>query len=309
MRVVFMGNGAFGVPSLRSLAHSAHQVLAVVTNPDKPAGRHQVPTPTPIKQEALKLGLPIWEVASPKEPALPERLQALKADIFVVVAYPIIPRRVRTIPPLGAINIHPSLLPAYRGPAPIPWSIICGDTVTGVTIFRIGDQVDAGDILLQRAYPLPEDWDAGQLERFLAEVSADLLLEVLEGLALGTIQPVPQPQGKEVSYAPKLSSENTRIVWHKTAHEVYNFVRGLSPQPRAWTIFQGKRLQILKAEKMPARRTMHPPGTIWQEGGQLLVACGDAPLRLVEVHLEGKKPVSGAEFVQGYVKNAILHLD
>lgn len=308
MRLVFMGNGAFGIPTLQRLAASPHKIMAVITNPDKPAGRGHKPTPTPIKQAAQALNLPIWEVESLKDPALPERLAALQAHAFVVVAYRILPEAIWKLPPLGAINIHPSLLPDYRGPAPIPWSIICGETYTGITTFRIQAGIDTGEILLQRKYPLPETWDAGQLERFLSEMGATLLLETLEGLALGTLTPQPQPEKPNAPYAPKLTPHNTRIFWNQPAEKVYNFIRGLSPTPRAWTLFQGKRLQILRAEKV-SRHTHHPPGTLWQEGNNLLVACQDSPLQLLEVQLEGRKAISGAEFARGFVKNHILAVE
>lgn len=307
MRIVFLGNGAFGVPALRRLVSSPHQVAIVLTNPDKPAGRGRELRSTPIKAEALTLGLPVREVDSLKDPALVAYLRDVKAHAFVVVAYRILPRAIWEIPPYGALNIHPSLLPAYRGAAPIPWSIISGEKTTGITIFRIREGIDTGEILLQRSYPLPDTWDAGQLTTFLAEVGAELLLEALEGLSMGTLKPYPQPVQTEAPYAPKLTTENTRIVWDRPAEAVYNFIRALSPEPRAWTLLQGKRVQILKAQKLPPRRITHPPGTIWREDGTAVVACQDAPIRLLLLQVEGKKPVSGEEFVQGYVKNQYLH--
>lgn len=307
MRVIFFGNGAFGIPTLQRLVASPHKVMAVITNPDKPAGRGWQISSTPIKEEALRLGLPVWEIESLKDPALPERLRGLKAHVFVVVAYRILPQVIWEIPPYGALNIHPSLLPAYRGPAPIHWSIINGEKVTGVTIFRIREGIDTGDIILQRSYPLPEEWDAGQLTQFLSEIGADLLLEALEGLAMGTLTPQPQAEVPNPPYAPKLTTENTHIRWNQPAEVVYNFIRGLSPVPRAWTLFQGKRLHIYEAQKLPPRRMIHPPGTVWQEEKSALVACQDAPLRLVRVQLEGKKVISGKEFAQGYIQNQYLH--
>ncbi|MCX8112110.1 MAG: methionyl-tRNA formyltransferase [Bacteroidia bacterium] len=308
MRIVFFGNGDFGVPALRRLVASPHQVVAVITNPDKPAGRGYVPQPTPIKQEALSLGLPVWEVESPKEPSLPDRLRPLGGHAFVVVAYKILPKAIWEMPPFGALNIHPSLLPAYRGPAPIPWTIMAGEKETGLTIFRIREGIDTGEIILQRAYPLPDTWDSGELARFLSEIGAELLIEALEGLALGTLKPYPQPEVPHAPYAPKLTSENTRIQWDKPAKVVYNFIRALSPEPRAWTLLQGKRLQILKAQKLPPRRITQPPGTVWREDGTTVVACQDGPLRLLYLQVEGKKPLSGEEFAQGYVQNRYLQL-
>ncbi|MCS6895066.1 MAG: methionyl-tRNA formyltransferase [Bacteroidia bacterium] len=307
MRVVFFGNGAFGIPALRRLIHSPHKLMAVITNPDKPAGRGHQLRPTPIKEEALRLNLPIWEVESLKEPSLPERLRALEAHVFVVVAYRILPRSIWELPPFGALNIHPSLLPAYRGPAPIPWSIMAGEKVTGITIFRIREGVDTGEIVLQRSFPLPEEWDAGELTRFLSQIGADLLIEAIEGLATQKIEPTPQPNIPDAPYAPKLSTENTRISWNRPAEEVYNFIRALSPEPRAWTTFQGKRVHVLKVQRLPSRRVTHLPGTIWQEDKTTVVACQNAPLQILSLQLEGKKPISGEEFAQGYLRNQYMH--
>jgi len=307
MRVVFFGNGSFGLPALRRLATSPHKVMAVITNPDKPAGRGRQLTPTPIKVEALRLNLPIWEVETPKDPTLPDKLRALEAHAFVVVAYRILPRSVWEIPPFGALNIHPSLLPAYRGPAPIPWTIIAGEKTTGITIFRIQDGIDTGEIVLQKSYPLPESWDAGELTAFLAEVGADLLIEALEGLSLGTLQPYPQPQIPDAPYAPKLTTENTRINWDMPVDKVYDFIRALSPTPRAWTLFQGRRVHIIQAQKMPTRRITQTPGTIWREEGTTVVACQDGKLKLLRLQVEGKSPISGEDFAQGYVQNQYLH--
>lgn len=309
MRIVFFGNGAFGIPALQRLASSPHAILAVITNPDKPAGRGHKLTPTPIKEEALRLGLSVWEVESPKEPTLPERLQALQAELFVVVAYRLLPKRLWSLPPFGALNIHPSLLPAYRGPAPITWSLIHGETQTGVTIFRINEGIDTGEILLQASYPIPQDWDAGQLEKFLSEVGAQLLLEAIEGLALSTLKPVPQPHPPDAPYAPKLTPQNTRIDWNQKAETVYNLIRGLSPEPKAWTLLQGKRLHILQARLVPNRRSTRTPGSLWQEKNELWVACQDAPLQLLELQLEGRKKTLASDFAQGYVKNQCLQLD
>ncbi|MCS6790702.1 MAG: methionyl-tRNA formyltransferase, partial [Bacteroidia bacterium] len=275
MKVVFFGNGSFGLPALRRLVSSPHKVLYVVTNPDKPAGRGNKLTPTPVKEEALRLGLPVREVDSLKDPELFQWLRSLGAHAFVVVAYRILPREIWEIPSLGALNIHPSLLPAYRGAAPIPWTLIRGEKQTGITIFRIKEGIDTGDIILQRPYPIPYDWNAGQLERFLSEIGADLLLEALEGLAMGTLTPQPQPPQPDAPYAPKLTSENTKIHWDQPVEKVYNFIRGLAPLPRAWTVFQNKRLLIGKAGVVNGRKLVHPPGTLWQEEERLLVACQD----------------------------------
>jgi len=302
MRLVFFGNGTFGIPTLQALATSVHEVAAVITNPDKPAGRGHQLTPTPIKEAALKLGLPIWEVASPKDPTLPERLKGIGAHAFVVIAYRILPRSIWEIPPFGALNLHPSLLPAYRGPAPIPWTIIHGETETGLSIFQINEGIDTGMLLYQEKYPLPETWSAGDLEHFLAEVGARAILQVLEGLALGTIRPFPQPDRPAAPYAPKLTSANTRIPWDKPARTIYNLIRGLYPQPLAWTTFQDRRLQVLRATYNPHRTLNAPPGTLYFEKDHLITACLEGVIELLEVRLEGRNAMSGADFAHGFLK-------
>ena len=302
MRLVFFGNGAFGVPTLQALASSPHEVLAVITNPDKPAGRGYHLTPTPIKETAQKLGLPLWEVASPKDPSLPERLKALNAQAFVVIAYRILPRAIWEISPYGALNLHPSLLPAYRGPAPIPWTIIHGETETGISIFQINEGIDTGALLYQEKYPLPDTWNAGDLEKFLAEIGAHAMLRVLEGLALGTIRPIPQPNLPNAPYAPKLTSANTRIQWDQPARTLYNFIRALYPHPLAWTTFQDKRLYILQAIPHPLRTLNTPPGTLYFEKDRLLATCTEGVLEILQLRLEGRKTISGPEFAHGFLK-------
>ncbi len=302
MRLIFFGNGAFGIPTLQALANSVHEVAAVITNPDKPAGRGHQLNPTPIKEAALKLGLPIWEVASPKDPTLPERLKAIGAHTFVVIAYRLLPRAIWEIPPYGTLNLHPSLLPAYRGAAPIPWTIIHGETETGLSIFQINEGIDTGMLLYQEKYPLPETWSAGDLENFLAEVGARAILQVLEGLALGTLRPSPQPHLPDAPYAPKITSANTRIQWNKPARTIYNLIRGLYPHPLAWTTLQDKRLQVLRATYNPHRTLNAPPGTLYFEKGHLFAACLEGVLELLEVRLEGRKTLSGADFAHGFLR-------
>ncbi len=308
MRIVFFGNGAFGVPTLQALVQSIHEVVGVITNPDKPAGRGYQPTPTPIKEAAQKLGLPTWEVPSPKDPALPNRLKSLQAHAFIVIAYRILPKAIWEIPPYGAINLHPSLLPAYRGPAPIPWTIIHGEKETGLSIFRIDEGIDTGYLLWQEKYPLPETWSAGDLEYFLAEVGARAILQVLEGLALGNLHPFPQPDLPNPPYAPKLTSANTRIDWKQSAQAIYNLIRALYPQPLAWTTFHDKRLHLLQATPHPLRTINAPPGSLYADKDRLLAACGEGVLEILQLRLEGRKAMSGAAFANGFLKKQVVQL-
>jgi methionyl-tRNA formyltransferase len=285
-----------------------HEVVAVVTNPDKPAGRGHRLTPTPIKAAATELGLSVWEAESPRAPDLPDRLKALQAQAFVVIAYRLLPKVVWEIPSHGALNLHPSLLPAYRGPAPIPWTIIQGETQTGISIFQIQEGIDTGHLLWQERYPLPEHWTGGELANFLGEVGANAMLQVLEGLALGSLSPKSQPHLPNAPYAPKITSANSRIPWHQSATAIYNMVRALSPSPTAWTLFQEKRLNILSAKPHPTRTLNAPPGTLYTENHSALVACGEGILELLEVKLEGRKAMSGWNFANGFVKKRVVIL-
>lgn len=288
------------MPSLERLVAAGHDIAAVVTQPDRPKGRGQQVAPPPVKLAAQRLGLPVHQPERIRNPEAVAMLAALQPQGMVVVGYgQLIPQTVIDLAPLGIINVHASLLPKYRGAAPVQWAIARGETVTGVTTMRIDAGLDTGDILLQRATPIGPDETAIELSERLAVMGADLLVETLRGLESGAI--VPQAQDhSQATYAPLLKKEDGWIDWRRPAAEVYNKIRGFLPWPGAWTRFRGKLLHIWKA-RPTAISSQGPAGALATAHGKLTAICGDgAALELTEVQLEGKKRISGQDFLNGY---------
>jgi len=299
-RIIFMGTPDFSVPALRALHANQHDVLAVVTQPDRPKGRGRRLVPPPVKEVAATMGYPVLQPLKIKEPWFIKKIIGMDPELFVVVAYGrLLPGSFLSIPHLGAINIHPSLLPKYRGPAPAQWAIINGEKETGVTSIWMDEGMDTGDILLSTRVLIRPDDTTGSLNRRLAEVGGQLLIETLamlksEGLASN-------PQDKLVAtYAPLLKKEDGRIDWSKDAKSLDAFVRGMNPWPGAFTFLSGKRLKILKAKDLqyPAREN---PGIVL-EGfpGDLNVATGQGTLALMEVQLESAKRLPVKDFLRGF---------
>lgn len=301
MRVVFLGTPAFAVPSLERLASSRHEVAAVVTNPDRAAGRGRKLRPPPVKTTAIDLGLPVLQPESPKDPVLADQLRDLAPDALAVVAFSILPKRLLAIPRLGSVNVHPSLLPAYRGAAPIVWALFDGCTETGISTFLLNPRVDAGDILLQERVPVDANETAGELEARLALDGADLLVRSLDGLESGSIVPVPQTQAQgQVTRAPKLSREDGRIDWSWPAERVRNRIRGANPMPGAFTRWNDSTLKLHLAEAGPQAET-GPCGLVLDVGsGGIIVACGQGTLRLTQVQPEGRPRMGADDFIRGY---------
>jgi len=299
MKLIFMGTPLFAVPTLRHLASSGHAVAAVVTNPDRPKGRGRRPSPPPVKVAAEELGLPVLQPESPGDPAFAAQLAEYAPDLFAVVAFSILPRRLLRIPRLGSVNLHPSLLPAYRGAAPIVWAVIDGRTETGITTFLLDPRVDAGDILLQRRVAIGPDETAGELEGRLAELGADLMRETVDGLETGTVRPRPQDR-EQATRAPKLTREDGRIDWNQSARVIRDRIRGTNPVPGAFTEWQGIPLKIHRASLAGTGRRAEPGTVLVADPRQgLVVAARDAALRLDEVQPAGKKPMEGTAFVRG----------
>jgi methionyl-tRNA formyltransferase len=299
MNLVFCGTPRFAVPTLEKLVSSGFEVRLAVTQPDKPRGRGLELAPSPVKSRALELGLPVVQpdkIKSNEE--FRTQLAALKPDAIVVVGYGrIIPQWMIELPRLGNINLHASLLPKYRGAAPIQWAIAIGETVTGVTTMRIDAGLDTGDILLQKDIPIAPEDTAETLAPRLAEIGADLMVETLPRLAGGTIQPRPQDHSR-ATLAPILKREDGLIDFQRSAAEIVNRLRGFQPWPGAYTSFRGKQLHVWAAK--PAAATL-VPGEIKAAGERLLVGCGaDTALELLEVQLEGKKRMAARDFVHGY---------
>jgi methionyl-tRNA formyltransferase len=296
MRLVFLGTPGFAVPTLERIVEAGHQVLTVVTQPDRPRGRGQHPAPPPVKEAALRLGLPVYQPERVRRPEAVEDLRALAAEAMVVVGYgQIIPQAVIDLAPLGIINVHGSLLPKYRGAGPIQWAIINGETRTGVTTMRIDAGLDTGDMLLKAETEIGPEETAVELGQRLAVMGADLLVRTLDGLARGAITPQPQNPA-EATLAPLLKKEDGIIDWNRPATSIHNRVRGLQPWPGASTAFRGQTLHIWRSRPragqgpQPGRLlTLKPP----------VVSCGAGALELVEVQMEGRKRMSAADFVNG----------
>ncbi|MXZ74980.1 MAG: methionyl-tRNA formyltransferase [Gemmatimonadetes bacterium] len=302
MRVVYMGTPAFAVPSLEALiSRPEHEVAGVVTGPDRPKGRGLKTAPTPVKETALRHGIPLWQPEKLRNPGFLDALRSLDAGLFVVVAFRILPDELLAIPPGGTINLHPSLLPRYRGAAPIQWAVISGDEVTGVTTFLVERRVDTGDILCQETVPIGPEETAGELHDRLSRTGADLLLRTVDGVADGRI--TPRPQRGEASPAPRISREDGRIDWRLPARNIHNRIRGLNPIPMAFTTWRGQRLRIISSQPVRLEgEGGRPPGEIVSadERRGVTVQTGECGLRLDRVQPEGRSRIEGAEFVRGY---------
>ncbi len=299
MRLVFLGTPSFAVPTLERIVEAGHEVLAVYTQPDRPKGRSQELTAPPVKQTAVRLGLPVRQPERIKRPEVVEELAGLKADAMVVVGYgQIIPQSIIDLAPLGIINVHASLLPKYRGAAPVQWAIARGETTTGVTTMRIDAGLDTGDILLQVETPIGPEETATELSERLAWMGADLLIETLRGLEQGTIASRKQDPAL-ASHAPMLKKEDGRIEWRLGAREISNRVRGFQPWPGAWTHFRGQLLHIWRAQ-MAGEAVVAAPGAVLPLKRRLLVACGSGALEVLELQLEGRKRMTAGDFLNGF---------
>jgi methionyl-tRNA formyltransferase len=296
MRLVFLGTPSFAVPTLERIVEAGHQVVSVVTQPDRPRGRGQHPAPPPVKAAALRFGLRVYQPERIRRPEVVDALRALSPELMVVVGYgQIIPQTVIDLAPLGIINVHASLLPKYRGAGPIQWVILNGESRTGVTTMRIDAGLDTGDMLLKAETEIDPDENAVELSQRLAVMGADLLVKTLDGLARGTITPQRQ-NPDEATHAPLLKKEDGILEWSQPARAIHNRVRGLQPWPGALTIFRGQTLHIWRSHPRPERGpspgrflSLKPP----------VVACGAGSLELVEVQLEGRKRIPAADFANG----------
>lgn len=300
MKLVFLGTPEFAVPTLEACAAAGHELLAVYTQPDRPKGRGQSLAAPPVKQAALRLGLDVRQPLKVRAPEVVAELAALNAAAMVVVGYgQIIPQSIIDLPPLGIINVHASLLPRYRGAAPIQWAIASGETRTGVTTMMINAGLDTGDMLLKAETAIGPEETALDLAPRLARMGADLLIETLAGLAAGAIQRIPQNHA-EATLAPILKREDGLVDWTAPAAQIHNRARGFLPWPGAWTTFRGQRFQIWRCRRTPIE-TSALPGVLFSEGRRLLAACGAGEvLELDEVQVEGRKRVSAADFLNGF---------
>ena len=299
MRIVFMGTPEFAAQSLHALLYSTHKLLAVVTATDKPRGRGQKVLPSPVKVLAAEHSLPVLQPLSLKDERFIHELKSYNADIFVVVAFRILPVQVFTIPPQGTLNIHASLLPRYRGAAPINWAIINGEKETGVTSILIDEKVDTGNILLQEKTEITPEMTAGELHDKLAVLGAELLLRTLDGLEKKQIQPIMQDNSL-ASKAPKITRELCHLNFNKPVEQVYNLIRGLSPYPAAFCYHQGKQLKLFRSNPVIEPHSAKP-GEISGIGKDYFdIACIDGRIRVTDVQLQGKRRMSVADFLNGY---------
>ncbi len=302
MRVIYMGTPDFAVPGLEALIGSTdHEVAGIVTGLDRPKGRGLKTASSPVKKTALRYGIPLWQPDRLRDPGFLQALRNQEADVFVVVAFRILPAALLNIPPRGAINLHPSLLPRYRGAAPVQWAVMSGDEETGVTTFLIEKKVDAGNILCQETVPIGPDETAGELQDRLSRLGADLLLRTLDLVAADAIRP--RPQTGKATPAPKIAREDGRIDWNLPARIIQNRVRGLNPVPMAFTTWRGNDLRVLASRfvRIEADGRAEPGEIVCaDERRGVTVQTGDGGLALVSVQPQGRNRINGAEFVRGY---------
>jgi len=307
LRIVFMGTPEFAEFTLRRLVEDGYNIIGVVTMPDKPMGRHgSVLQSSPVKKYAVEQGIPVLQPERLKDPAFIEQLSALKADLQIVVAFRMLPEIVWNMPRLGTFNLHGSLLPQYRGAAPINWAIINGDKETGVTTFFLKHEIDTGDIIHQARIPILPTDNVGTMHDKLMELGADLTVKTLQDILADNVKPIPQNQipADELRPAPKIFKETCRIDWNQPTAKINDFIRGLSPYPAAWTILHSPSAPAQDFKVFDAKPVLNAPklpvGTITTDGKKtLIVSTSDGALELLEVQLAGKKRMTIASFLCG----------
>ncbi len=304
-RIVYMGTPEFAIAGLRALLEKGHRVVAVITAPDRPAGRGRKLKLSPVKEFALERGLPVLQPEKLRDQDFLNRLYSLKPDIQVVVAFRMLPRAVWSIPSLGTFNLHASLLPQYRGAAPINWAIIHGEERTGVTTFMIDEHIDTGDILLQREAPILESDNAGSLHDRLMELGAGLITETVEGLWKGTLTPRPQPgsEGAVLKPAPKLFRDDCKLDWTLPAPAIRNRIRGLSPFPGAWSTleYNGERKDVkVYQARIELRKPDSPPGETFIREGELWITASDGYVIPGIIQLPGRRRMNTDELLKGW---------
>ena len=300
-RIIFMGTPEFAVPSLEKIYTAGYEIAAVITAPDKPSGRGMRMKESAVKKFALSKNLKILQPERLKAPEFIEELKGLNANLQTVVAFRMLPEVVWNMPPMGTINLHASLLPQYRGAAPINWVIINGEKETGVTTFKLRQEIDTGNILLQKKIPIRLDETAGELHDEMMEAGADLLLQTIAELIKGSLKEIPQSHQKDILHqAPKIFTETCQINWEKSIDDTYNLIRGLSPYPAAFTFLKEKKLKIFKSEKEMGNPHEKPGEFITDNKTFLKFACTNGYVYTKELQLEGKKKMTVEEFLKGW---------
>jgi methionyl-tRNA formyltransferase len=305
LRIVFMGTPEFAVPSLDKLYEAGYHIAGVITAPDKPAGRGMKLTESAVKKYALEKNLKILQPEKLKDPYFIEELKDLKADVQVVVAFRMLPEVVWNMPPMGTINLHGSLLPQYRGAAPINWAIINGEKETGVTTFKLQQQIDTGNILMQEKIKITEEETAGTLHDKMMHVGAEVLLKTIQQLERGALKEHPQHSPFTIHHsplhpAPKIFPSDCEINWNKNVNDIYNLIRGLSPYPAAFTFLNGKKLKIFSATKKLDTTLITPGNFETDRKTYLKFAAKDGFIFLKEIQLEGKKRMQVEDFLRGW---------
>lgn len=299
LKIIFLGTAEFAIPSLRSVLDSRHETAAVVTKSDRPSGRGRREKPTPVKLFLREYSpqTPLIQPDKLKDPEFHRQLAEYDAELFVVACFPILPMKVVRLPKTGCLNIHPSLLPRYRGAAPIRWTLMNGDETTGVTTFFIGERVDGGSVLLQRETPIAQGENYGSLEHRLAEMGADLALESLDIIAAGEIHTKIQDESTATP-APKIRPEHKRVDWNRSALKIHNHIRAFAPKPGVFTFLNGRRLKIFASEPYSEMDIPLQIGKI--DGEKLFAGCGEGALELLELQIEGRKRLPVKNFLRGF---------
>jgi methionyl-tRNA formyltransferase len=299
--LIFLGTPEFALPSLKALIAAGAPILLVVTQPDRPKGRGQKLSPPPVKELALAHGFPVFQPGRVKSPEVISRVEALAPQCLVVVAYGrLLPERLLQLPALGTVNVHASLLPKYRGAAPIPWALIEGERVTGVTTMLLDSGMDTGDMLLSREVPIGAEDTGGSLHDRLAEVGASLLMDTLARLADGSLRRRPQDHSR-ATYAPIIHPEDCRVNWQEEAGRVSRRIRALDPWPGAFTLWQGKRLKLFSCRALPSRAVGTRAGTVIASGAEGVdIAAGAGAVQIRSLQLESRRRLGAADFLKGY---------
>jgi len=297
-----MGTPEFAVASLDALVKAGCNIVGVITAPDKPGGRGMQLQQSAVKKYAVENNLQVLQPEKLKNPAFLEELQTLKADLQIVVAFRMLPEVVWNMPPMGSVNLHGSLLPQYRGAAPINWAVINGEKETGVTTFKLQQEIDTGNILLQKSFAIGENDTVGMVHDTMKVLGAKVLVETVKDLADGSLQETPQSAiiSGPLHHAPKIFTETCQINFSKTTQQIYNLIRGLSPYPAAFTFLNNKKLKIFKAEKVDKKPTISAGAIETDKKTYLQFACTDGYLKLLDIQLEGKKRMLIQDFLRGY---------
>ena len=299
LRIIYMGTPEFAVPSLQTLVENGVNVVAVVTAPDRPKGRGQKLTTTPVKDYAVSQEIPVLQPTNLKSPEFLEELKSYNANLQIVVAFRMLPVAVWDMPEIGTFNLHGSLLPQYRGAAPINWAIINGEKETGVTTFFLKHEIDTGNVIFQEKEPIGEEDNVGDVYERLMQRGAKLVLKTVRAIEAGDYPQLPQDESVEIKHAPKIFKETCEIDWKKPTEEVYNFIRGLSPYPAAWTCINDKNFKIFATKKMDSGKKTEPGEYKTDNKTFLHIQTGTGALAITELQMEGKKRMDIESFLRG----------